>query len=152
MTPTTNTIHWLWKDFDDLGPQSLYQILKLRAEVFIVEQNCPYLDLDGKDQIASHLLGYRKDKLVAYARTFVENDFQWLGRILTCVEARGQGLGVSLMETAILRHDTEFPMAMHAQSHLSKFYERFGFKRTGEVFLEDGIPHVLMVRPQKNRG
>lgn len=133
------------KRFDELTTDELYDVLRLRAEVFVVEQDCPYQDLDGIDRRALHLLGTAGRGLVAYARWFNEGDVVWLGRIVTSPASRGTGAGSRLMDEALRRIGGP-EVRMHAQAHLRDFYGRWGFERAGEPFLEDGIPHVLMVR------
>ena len=143
-------VDWTWLDYQELTLEDLYQALQLRAEVFVVEQDCPYLDLDGKDQKSRHLLGRSEGELLGYARTYEDDDGIWLGRIVTSPRLRGVGAGTALMKKAVedLSHDR--PILMHAQNHLAEFYNRFGFERRGDVFLEDGIPHVLMIRDPRS--
>ncbi len=139
-------IRWTVTEFDGIDARTLYEILRLRAEVFVVEQVCPYLDVDGRDLLATHLFGRRDDRVVAYARWFEEEPNIWsLGRIVTHPDARGEGLGSRLMSEAV-KHLENRCVVMHAQAHLASFYARFGFRREGEPFLEDGIPHVFMRR------
>ncbi|MFT7620217.1 MAG: ElaA protein [Planctomycetota bacterium] len=140
---------WAWFDFDQLSLQDLYDSLQLRAEVFVVEQDCPYLDPDGKDQESRHFLGKSEDKLLGYARAYEDEQGTWLGRIVTSSQLRGMGAGSELMKKAVQDLRPDRPILMHAQNHLTKFYSRFGFERSGDVFLEDGIPHILMIRQPK---
>lgn len=133
------------KRFDELTVNELYGALRLRSEVFVVEQCCPYQDLDGLDQHSSHLFLGEEEHLLAYARWYRKDGVTWLGRIITAAKARGNGTGSRLMNEAIQRIGSG-EIRMHAQAHLDRFYERFGFEREGEPFLEDGIPHVLMIR------
>lgn len=137
---------WSWFDFDNLELHDLYHLLQLRADVFVVEQDCPYLDPDGKDQDSRHLLGKRGDEILGYARSYEDDRGHWLGRIVTSSKLRGLGAGTELMKRAVQDLPLDRPILMHAQNHLSNFYNRFGFERDGEVFLEDGIPHILMIR------
>lgn len=142
------------KPFAALTLDELYEAMAIRQEVFVVEQNCPYLDADGKDQYGWHLLG-RDDtgRLVAYVRIFPAGisypEYPSIGRVVTSPSARGKGYGRELMEVAI---ETLFglfgpgPIKIGAQKYLLKFYESLGFRSTGEEYLEDGIPHVRMVR------
>jgi ElaA protein len=147
--------------FEALRLHQLYALLRLRAEVFVVEQDCPYQDLDGLDLEARHLLGTRDGELVACARWYwcdgpdpqgdpEDGPAMVLGRIVTSGSVRGQGVGHRLMEAALAAIDGEgagpLPVRMHAQAHLERFYNRFGFATRGEPFDEDGIPHLLMVR------
>jgi ElaA protein len=146
-------ISWKIKSFEELSNMELYNILRLRAEVFIVEQNCPYLDLDGKDPSSFHLMGMNeKQELVAYARllpaglAFKEVS---IGRVLSSSAARGSGAGMELMQTAIQHIHKKFgevPIRIGAQLYLKKFYERLGFVQVSEMYLEDDIEHVEMLR------
>jgi ElaA protein len=139
--------------FDELTPRELYALLALRQEVFVVEQNCPYLDADGKDLNAWHLLGRNGDgKLVCYTRLLPQNEvyegYSSIGRVVSSPAARGLGFGRLLMEKSIdlCRHLFRgAPIKIGAQSYLLKFYEDLGFRSTGEEYLEDGIPHTKMV-------
>ena len=139
-------IHWSQRSFAELDAPTLYELLRLRALVFVVEQDCPYLDLDGRDSEASHLIGQISGQLVAYARWFANNQETALGRIVTHPKHRGQGLGRTLMMEVMSRLPPNRPIVMHAQDHLRKFYGAFGFKAEGQIFLEDGIPHVRMCK------
>lgn len=138
--------------FDRLTPYELYDIMALRQEVFVVEQNCPYLDADGKDLQSWHLMGRNEEgKLVAYTRLLPKGlayeDYVSIGRVVTSPSARGTGVGKILMQRSIemCRHlFGNQPIKIGAQSYLLKFYESFGFQSTGEEYLEDGIPHTKM--------
>lgn len=138
--------------FDRLTPYELYEIMALRQEVFVVEQNCPYLDADGKDLQSWHLMGRNEEgKLVAYTRLLPKGlayeDYVSIGRVVTSPSARGTGAGKILMQHSIemCRHlFGNQPIKIGAQSYLLKFYEGFGFHSTGEEYLEDGIPHTKM--------
>lgn len=139
--------------FKDLTPGDLYEILALRQEVFIVEQNCPYLDCDGKDLPAWHLSGRdEQGRLLVYTRLLpagVSYDgYVSIGRVVSSPAARGLGLGKILVEKSIEMTRHLFgnqPIKIGAQTYLLKFYEGFGFQSTGEEYLEDGIPHTKMV-------
>ena len=140
------------EEFGVLSTPDLYRILKLRAEVFVVEQHCVYLDMDGKDTKAYHLLGYENDTLGAYARILPQGvsypDYSSIGRVCTGNGYRGQGIGRKLMQTAILSCQTLFPnvnIKISAQSYLLKFYTELGFEAVGREYLEDDIPHMAMV-------
>jgi ElaA protein len=142
-------INWKIKRFNELSAAEVYEILSLRCEVFIVEQNCPYPDPDGKDVKATHLLGYDSDQLIAYARIFGPGDYfdlTSIGRVLVKEVHRDRKLGHDLMKKAIELSDSNFPrpIKIHAQSYLRKFYESHGFEVHGEEFLEDDIPHLPM--------
>lgn len=147
-------LNWTILAFEELSPLALYQIIQLRNEVFVVEQNCVFQDADGKDQLALHLMG--KDTtgtLVAYARLFragVAYDLASIGRVVTAPQVRKNGVGKLLMQQAIRSIETQFgpqPIKIGAQQYLQKFYESFGFRQSSELYLEDGIPHIEMIRP-----
>lgn len=141
--------------FEALSLQQLYAIMALRQEVFVVEQNCPYLDADGKDLHCWHLLGRLPDgRLAAYARLLplglAYDDYPAIGRIITAQSVRGTGAGRILVAEAIRQCQMLWgntPLKIGAQAHLERFYQDFGFVKTGEPYLEDGIPHIYMIRP-----
>jgi ElaA protein len=132
--------------FDELSLRELHDVFVLRAAVFVVEQDCPYLDLDGEDPAATHLLGMDGVTLVAYARIQETPEGPRIGRVVTARAARGRGLGHELMR-ACLGEVGARPSFLMAQDHLRAFYGAHGFVAVGDVFLEDGIPHVRMERP-----
>ncbi len=140
--------------FEALSLQELYEVLALRNEVFIVEQNCPFQDLDGKDQTAWHCLGFDDNqKLMAYTRLFEKSvyydGFVSIGRVVTSPKARGGGIGKILMQKSIEYCQQLFgnePIKIGAQVYLLKFYESLGFQSIGQDYLEDGIEHTIMVR------
>ena len=140
------------KSFQDLTNQELYQILQLRAEVFVVEQNCVYQDMDGKDFKALHVMGLNKNELVAYTRIFKGGDYMdhaSIGRVVVGKSGRQGGYGKEIMLAsikAIKDNFRETTIHLSAQSYLQKFYIDLGFKAVGETYLEDDIPHVLMVK------
>ncbi|MEI6946240.1 GNAT family N-acetyltransferase [Paraflavisolibacter sp. H34] len=146
-------IHWQLKRFDELNPHELYALLQLRSEVFVVEQHCVYLDADGKDPHCYHLLGALEGKLGAYCRILppgVSYPEASIGRVVSSPSFRGRGLGAKLLQQALDRLGELFgsvPVTIGAQLYLQKFYEGFGFRRTSEVYLEDGIEHIYMRRP-----
>ena len=145
-------INWEFKNFSELTLESLYDIMRLRQEVFVLEQNCPYLDADRKDIHSYHLLGYLDSELVTYLRLVkpgISFDELSFGRILTSKKIRGNGVGKILMEEGIKQSKIIFgniPIRISAQKYLKKFYNAFGFKETGKEYLEDGIPHIEMIR------
>ncbi len=147
-------INFRCKPFYELNVHELYAIMSLRQEVFVVEQNCPYLDADGKDFNSSHLMGFDDDgKLVAYCRLMPRGltyeHHACIGRVVSSPSARGTGAGRSLMRMAMDEMEQRFPgvtVKIGAQKYLRKFYEDFGFVVTGEEYLEDGIPHYPMIR------
>ena len=147
-------INWVYKDFDALTNQELYDLLAVRIEVFVVEQNCPYQDVDGKDQKAHHLIGYAENGEVAgYARiTFPGVRFKEvsIGRVVTSQKYRRKGFGKLLMEESLKKIKQDYgtvPVRISAQSYLIPFYSSFGFEPLGEEYLEDGILHTEMLRP-----
>lgn len=149
-------INWKIKFFDELTVHELYLIISLRAEVFIVEQNCPYQDADGKDPKSFHLMGFNKEEeLVVYSRILPQNisySEVSIGRVVSSPKVRGTGAGKLLMDKSleIIRQKFgDVPVKIGAQSYLKKFYESFGFVQTSEEYLEDNISHIEMVRRGK---
>lgn len=145
---------WIWKSFSELTSKELYNIIAAREEVFIVEQGLNYLDCDGLDLKAYHLVGLKNDKVVAYLRAFppgVKYPEASLGRVLNLKEVRGKGIGKELIRLGIENIQKNFGQVLikiSAQSYLKNFYEGFGFKIIGEEYLEEGIPHYKMIRYQ----
>lgn len=144
-------VQWSYLPWSALGVDALYEVLTLRARVFVVEQACAYLDLDGRDREASHLLGRRQGRLVAYLRTFgPDTDGETtIGRVITAPEARGIGLGRPLMHEGLRRLDLQYgatTVRISAQAHLAPFYESLGFETDGVGYDEDGIPHLPLAR------
>lgn len=146
-------LRWEFKTFDALTAAEVYAVLKLRSEVFVVEQNCVFLDMDDKDQMCHHLLGYKGNLLAAYTRIVPMGvsypDYPSIGRVITSPQARGEGLGKILMEESIQRLFSLYghvPIKIGAQLYLKKFYESLGFVQCGDVYDEDGIPHLPMLR------
>lgn len=145
-------LQWLCKHFDEVSQYELYEIIKLRNEVFVVEQNCVFQDADGKDQQCYHLTGFANNTLAAYARLVpagVSYNYISIGRIVTSPHFRSKGAGKALLNKAINQCLTLFgeqPIKIGAQVYLKKFYESFGFTQTSEIYDEDGIPHIEMIR------
>lgn len=145
-------ISWSVKTFNELTNEELYQVLRLRAEVFVVEQACAYLDPDNYDQQALHLLGVNEAGLVAYTRLFapgIKFDMASIGRVVSSPSARGKGFGRKLMEVSIAEVEARWgkiPIKIGAQLYLQKFYESLGFVQSSEMYLEDQIPHIEMIR------
>lgn len=145
-------IEWKIKRFEALSIEELYQLLKLRSEVFVVEQNCVYLDIDDKDQKALHLFGLVDGKMAAYARLFKRNDYfenASIGRVVTHTDFRAKKIGHELMQQAVQAVQEYFgekQITISAQLYLKKFYESHGFTQTSEMYLEDDIPHIEMKR------
>ncbi len=146
---------WLCKTFDELTPQELYAIIRLRNAVFVVEQNCVFQDADDKDQFCRHLCLWQEHVLVAYARLMPLKisypDYVSIGRIASTHAQRGKGTGKLLVAKAIELCNQLFgvqPIKIGAQLYLKIFYESFGFKQVGEEYLEDDIPHITMLLMQ----
>lgn len=149
----TNMITWRCKYFTELTNEELYQILQLRSEVFVVEQNCCYQDLDNKDLKAYHFCGWKDSRLVAYTRLLAPAisypDAASIGRVLTSASVRRQNVGKELMRRSIEETYRLFGNArikISAQFYLKRFYESFSFIQKGGIYLEDDIEHILMVR------
>ena len=145
-------IHFTVKSFSDLSRVEIYKILRLRSEVFVVEQNCIYQDIDNKDQKAYHILGSVEDSLLAYARIFDSGDYfdlPSIGRIVVQEKARLFSYGHQLVDHSIQYIIENFDnknILISAQTYLTKFYNTHGFKQQGKEYLEDGIPHIKMLR------
>lgn len=140
------------KTFEDLTKQELYSLLKLRSEIFVVEQDCVYQDIDGKDEKALHILGFKNNKIVAYTRIFKPGDyfeFSSIGRVVVAKNERAFKYGYDIMNasiTAIETHFKESKIKISAQAYLKTFYNNCGFKEIGEEYLEDDIPHIAMIK------
>ena len=152
---------WRFAPFDELSPREAHDIFQLRVDVFVMEQNCPFQDIDGADLDALHLLGFSpsplgegrgEGQLIAYARLipagikFAEPS---IGRVITRQSVRGTGLGRELMQEALARSDALWPgqaVRIGAQHRLEKFYQSLGFTTASDVYIEDGIPHIEMLR------
>jgi ElaA protein len=133
--------------FPDLDASTLYAILKLRSDVFVVEQKCVYADPDGRDDEPGtrHIWLSRGDQIVAYLRILDDGDVERIGRVVTAPSARGAGLAGRLVREALTVIGNR-PSVMEAQAQLVRFYTKFGYEQTGPEYLEDGIPHVPMFR------
>jgi ElaA protein len=140
------------KNFQELEVQELYDILQLRSEVFVVEQDCVYQDMDYKDQLAVHVIGYKNKSIVAYTRVFKNGDYfneASIGRVVVRKSERQYGYGFQIMKASMELIDKNFgptPIHISAQKYLTTFYTYLGFRIVGEAYLEDGIPHVGMVK------
>lgn len=147
-------LNWHCLDFDRLSPHQLYRILRLRAEVFVVEQVCVYQDLDDYDQVALHLCGSGEQSLDCYARLLppgAKYQEASIGRIISRPALRRQGLGKILVRQALDQCASAWPgiaVRISAQQRLEDFYLGFGFQTVSAPYLEDGIPHVEMLRPE----
>jgi ElaA protein len=147
-------VQWITKKFSKLSPDELYAILRLRSEVFVVEQNCVFLDMDNNDQKAYHTMGWLEGELVATTRLFSESQmyegYQSIGRVVGSPRHRGMGIGKKLMEYSIQECERLFgkgPIKIGAQLYLKKFYNEQGFEQSGEMYYEDAIEHIPMIRP-----
>ena len=155
----TSKTTWQAKHFDELTLDQLYDLLKLRIDVFVVEQTCYYPDLDGnkglldRNKATLHLLGYQNDTLVSYLRILAQgqsyDNYISIGRVAIAEQARGSGLGHELMTEALDLCQQHFPeqnIKISAQEHLISYYQKHGFEQTSQMYLEDDIPHVAMVK------
>ena len=140
--------------FSNLKPSELYDILRLRAEVFVVEQDCPYQDLDDRDKDSYQVWAEHEGEVVGCLRVFMyDSTYAQIGRVVTSKMIRGRGWGIRMMEIGIKtvrEHYGNVPIMIHAQVYATGFYEKFGFRISSEQFLEDGIPHYEMIRPADN--
>lgn len=142
---------WRLKKFEELTPYELYSILRLRNEVFVVEQNCVFQDADDKDQGCWHYMGFIGNDLAAYTRLVPPGyiyDEPSIGRVVTSHSYRRTGIGKKLMQGSIEKCYELFgrlPIKIGAQFYLKKFYSSFGFEQVSEIYLEDGIEHIYMV-------
>ena len=140
------------KTYQELSRDELYALLQLRVEVFVVEQDCVYQDLDGKDQKALHVLGFKGDALVAYTRIFSPGVYfkeASIGRVVVQEKERSHKYGNDLMKRSIQAVEEHFSttiIKISAQTYLKKFYNNLGFEEVGEGYLEDGIPHIGMIK------
>ncbi|WP_296315412.1 GNAT family N-acetyltransferase [Winogradskyella sp. UBA3174] len=140
------------KTFKEFTTQELYDTLQLRSEVFVVEQDCVYQDIDGKDQKALHVLGYSEEKLVAYTRIFKPGDYfekASIGRVVVAQNQRQHKYGFNIMKASIegiKEHYNEAKIKISAQVYLKRFYNNLEFFEVGEEYLEDDIPHIAMVK------
>ncbi len=155
----TSIIQWQTKHFNELSLHQLYDVLKLRIDVFVVEQTCYYPDLDSeknqldRHQDTLHLLGYQDDTLVAYLRILAKgqcyDNYISMGRVATAKQVRGSGLGHELISEGLKMCQQHFPnksIKISAQEHLIKYYQHHGFEQVSAMYLEDNIPHIAMVK------
>lgn len=140
------------KTFNELTTGELYALLRLRSEVFVVEQDCVYQDVDNKDQKALHVMGYEGGEILAYTRIFKPGDYfdkPSIGRVVVSPRYRGKAYGHEILRASIEAVATHFgkqSIEISAQTYLEKFYNDHQFKAVGDTYLEDGIPHVRMIR------
>jgi len=143
---------WKVKTFDELSVEELYQVIRARIEVFVIEQNCPYQDADNSDQKAVHLWAEQDGEVIAYCRLFdkgVKYSETSIGRVITTSKGRGKGIGRQLISYAIQVIENRFgtsEIRISAQDYLLDFYGSFGFKDTGKKYEEDNLPHTEMLR------
>ncbi len=155
----TSKTTWQTKHFAQLSLNQLYDVLKLRVDVFVVEQTCFYPDLDSDKDLLDrhpqtlHLLGYQSEQLVAYLRILPKgqsySDYVSIGRVVTAPQARGGGLGHDLLTEGLTLCQQYFPyetIKVSAQQHLKAYYQQHGFTQVSEMYLEDDIPHIAMIR------
>jgi len=139
--------------FQELSLEELYQVMVLRQEVFVVEQDCPYLDADGKDQVSWHMMGFdNQSNLIAYTRLIPigisYKKYMSIGRVVSAQSARSIGAGRKIMQSSIDWMHKKFgqkPIKISAQTYLLRFYTSLGFNPVGEEYLEDNIPHIAML-------
>lgn len=144
-------MHWELKEFDELTNTELHDIFRLRVDIFVVEQTCPYPEIDGKDPQSLHLMGKMGDEIIAYSRLLppgVSFDVPSIGRVVVAEAHRGTGLGYELMQESVNRslEIYNLPIKIGAQAHLEKYYGAAGFVKVSDVYLEDDIPHIDMLR------
>jgi len=146
-------VQWIWSSFDGFSVNQLYEVLKLRQEIFIVEQQVPYPDIDDKDRLCMHLLGQVDNQVVAYMRLVplhvFEQDYFSLGRVVVKQSLRGTGLGRALVARGLEYLDAMrngHPIKISSQLYLKDFYAAFGFRPYGEPYIEDLIPHIAMIK------
>jgi len=142
---------WKLKTFDSLTPHELYAILRLRTEVFVIEQTCIFQDMDNKDQQCYHLMCWNDGLLIAYARLVppgISYEEPSIGRVVAPPAVRGNGIGKLLMEKSIeevIKLYGKTPIKLGAQLYLKNFYESLGFRQTSDIYNEDGINHIEMM-------
>ncbi len=153
MVTMKSKIDWQWKKIEQMTAQELEKMFSLRQEVFIVEQNCPYADIDGKDSMAHHLLVWKNNSLIANLRVFESyheyGDRASIGRICVASSVRKYGIGKELVQNAIDFIAENYPkkeIQIGAQFYLKNFYEKLGFSQISDIYDEDGIEHILMRR------
>ena len=153
---SNNNVTWMTKSFTELNVNELYALLRLRSEVFVLEQHCIFLDMDNNDQKAFHTIGFIGEEVVASTRLFDKNimydGYQSIGRVVGSPRHRGLGIGKALMQYSISECERLFgkgPIKIGAQLYLKKFYNEQGFEQSGDVYLEDEIDHIPMIRAEK---
>lgn len=146
-------MNWTLKSFNELSLSEFHDIIQLRLDIFVVEQDCPYLDLDGKDKTAYHFFGSSEEgKIIAYTRLFGPGEYYKeaaIGRVVVHKDHRKYGIGFELMKRSVEQIESLYntrTIKIGAQRYLRKFYESLGFKSTDEFYMEDGIPHMYMIK------
>lgn len=146
-------VQWVWSSFDGFNVNQMYEVLKLRQEIFIVEQQVPYPDIDDKDRRCMHLMGQMDERVVAYMRLvplhLFEPGYFSLGRVVVQQSMRGTGLGKALVARGLEYLDAMrngHPIKISSQLYLKDFYASFGFRAEGEPYIEDLIPHIAMIK------
>jgi ElaA protein len=140
------------KSFSELNTKELYMILQLRSEVFVVEQQCIYQDIDNKDEKALHVLGFKDNRIVAYTRIFKPGayfDQPSIGRVAVSENERSNGFGYQIMKASIQEIEKRFKrteIKISAQTYLKDFYNNLNFYQVGNGYMEDGIPHIAMIK------
>mgnify|MGYP001606276603 CR=1 FL=1 len=146
------TLEWRWYEWQELPPDVLHAFLKLRSDIFVVEQNCVFSDMDGRDPACTHLCGFAGNELVAYLRLVppgLKSPEAALGRLVVLKTQRGHGHSRRAIEIGLARCAERHPgvaVRIQAQAHLAPFYQSLGFVTHSAEYLEDGIPHVDMLR------
>lgn len=143
------SVNFQYKKFNNLSLKEIHDLFLLRSKVFVVEQNCIYQDIDGKDEKAEHVLGRNNKNIIAYARILKDNtpNYISIGRILVSKNERGNSLGKKLLQFTLQKiqeKDPNMPIKISAQAHLERFYNKQGFKKKSDIYMEDGIPHISM--------
>ena len=138
------SVVWKVKKWEELKKEELYEILRLRAQIFIVEQECPYQDVDNKDMFSQHFFGQIKNEIVCYTRVFLNEDPSIIGRLVVKKQFRNRGIGREIMRRSINIISRENTIFISAQSYFKEFYESLGFIKKGKEYLEDGIIHIPM--------
>lgn len=139
---------WFAKEFDELAPREIFQIFKNRVDIFVVEQECPYTEIDYEDLNAIHLFKMENNTLYAYCRIIETQNEIKIGRVLVHKEYREHGLAKELLKRALACCNKQFPdqtVYIQAQEYLQSFYQTFGFKAISDIYLEDNIPHLDMI-------
>jgi ElaA protein len=139
---------WQVKQFSELSTDELFQIYQLRSAVFVVEQDRLYQDVDVHDKECLHLMNVENNQLVSYARIFMEGDHLTFGRVVIAKDHRGTGMGSELVKQILKTIKKYYPdekVEIHAEDYVQHFYEKFGFKRIGDIISFNNSPHVKMV-------